>query len=796
MKSNGLRCSGIGLIEVLITTVVIALGLLAVARFQVGVIGESRDNKAMVEARNYCASGIEDLRSAITKSRTVGGEKVFWAASEDSPIEDTHAGKSATYVRTMVVENLPLPDDAAPEDKDVREKRVTATCSWDGGEVELQTILTLHAANRSALASGVGVGGGPAISPSLNAGASDDIGEVLPLQPTDEGYGNAGQVIEIDNELYVVQANGESAAKSERCAGLKPAPPLPFENGLRARRTDNDGLPGMEAIELFEVVSDAGGALCVPRVRFNGGVIIPIRGVVHSRASDNKTLLGLELFTLNVSESGAYCVFNPQEGATSAPYTCYVGGNCGHGPLGTDDEDMTQCPTTAVPSVLTKVGEGGWRGRVGLLNVADKGLNVCFLEEATSQSFGGRDSARSYFSYNVGPDSAATSDDRSQGINKPYSCHDFLIVDGKPNDRQLHQECVAQARTVGGLKLASKTTSRNISTGSYANVYDPVVNIDSCSDIQGTEYTITGALIHPFGPLVQASDGVSTWDCSVDGEAYSCTFTTARSAVEIFALQGGVRYPDQDSPCIVELDPLGTGCAIAFPESNQDSSYVISGFIAGSAAATELSPDGGLLNLEVQYGGEASACTVGSHNGSGRTYTCPFVAPEGVTEATIVAQAASLYSVGAYSPSVALPGGATAPVEVVGPDFTVSAVGNLKIRGNIRISGEGLKGNETVTPSLNPEGSLDCSNLTLPALNRSVSSVSYECTVRAGSQTVSYSISPGCLKDGKSEYKLSMAASSGTVVSSAIGSLTVNLGSVSTDQTINVTLARTELACE
>jgi hypothetical protein len=49
---------------------------------------------------------------------------------------------------------------------------------------------------------------------------------------------------------------------------------------------------------------------------------------------------------------------------------------------------------------------------------------------------------------------------------------------------------------------------------------------------------------------------------------------------------------------------------------------------------------------------------------------------------------------------------------------------------------------------------------------------------------------------GNTEYKLSMAASSGTVVSSAIGSLTVNLGSVSTDQTINVTLERTKIACE
>ncbi|MEX0828139.1 MAG: hypothetical protein WD005_04215, partial [Haliea sp.] len=446
MKSNAVKYSGIGLIEVLITTVVIALGLLAVARFQVGVIGESRDNKAMVEARSYCESGIEDLRSLMSRAD-------FIAFAENlNPAEEEFTGKSAVFTRTVKVENLPVPGTTT--NQEAREKRITATCSWADGEVVLQTVLSLHGANSSALAVGLGGGGGPAISPSLNAGSSDDIAEVLPLQPSDPGYGNAGQVVDIKGDLFVVQANGKSAAKSERCDDIKPAPPLPFENGLRARRTDNDGLPGMESIELFEVVPDAGGALCVPRVRFNGGVVIPIRGVVHSRAIDNKTLIGLELFTLNVSESGAYCVFNPQEGATSAPYTCYVGGNCGHGPVGANDEDMTQCPTTAIPSVLAKVGEGGWRGRVGLLNVANEGLNVCFLEEATSQNFGGRDTARSYFSYHT-LGTASTGDDQSQGINKPYACHDFLIVDGKPNDRQLNQECEAQAKAISGLKLAS-----------------------------------------------------------------------------------------------------------------------------------------------------------------------------------------------------------------------------------------------------------------------------------------------------------------------------------------------------
>lgn len=799
MKSSSVRLfsSGIGLIEVLITTVVIALGLLAVARFQVGVIGESRDNKALVEARNFCESGIEDLRSLMSRAD-------FIAFTEDlTPAGEQFTGKSAVFTRTLQVENLP--DPGVTTNQDAREKRITATCSWDGAEqpVVLQTVLSLHGANSSALAVGLGGGGGPAISPSLNAGSSDDISETVPLPPSLIGTA-AGEVVEIGEVFFVVQANGLTAARSELCNKLDPQP-ASFENGLRARRVDIDGYAGMEAIELFEARSAVGGDLCIPRVRYNGGVVVPIRGVVHSGISTkvNDTFLPVDLFTLNVSESGAYCVFTPEPDATSAPYTCYVGGNCAHGPEGTDDTDITQCPSTRLAGLLENVGEGGWRGRAGLLNVANAGYNVCFSEEVVGPAET-RDTARSYFSLNFGPDrTPGTSDDRSQGINQPYACQDFLIVDGvnSPQPAALSKVCQNQAEAVGGLKLASKSIIRSISTGSYANVHDPVVNVDNCLEIPGTEYTISGDLVGQVGlPLVQVSDGVSTRQCTVGSGSYSCTFTTTRDAVQIFA-EGGVSEPQ---PCVVNLDPLnpvGTGCDITFATTT-DLIYRVSGFVAGSAAGTELSPSGGLRALGVLYNNADVGCSVGEYSAApgGRNYECEFVVPDTtpLPETTLYVTAAPEYNVvfdDVVSPNeqtvvdlTSFTG--TETREVVGPDLTVTAVPTHTLSGTIEFPT--IESGQTVTPAVNPELSQGCSN---PAELKNNSKIAnYTCTILAGEQSVTYTISPECSKGQGNKPGNKLLMTSGAFTGSD-GSLVVDLGTVGSIRKVDVTISITDTPC-
>ena len=64
--------TGIGLIEVLITTVVVAVGLLAVASLQGDLIGGSRSNKTRAEAQALANTKIEQLRDTIEKANATG----------------------------------------------------------------------------------------------------------------------------------------------------------------------------------------------------------------------------------------------------------------------------------------------------------------------------------------------------------------------------------------------------------------------------------------------------------------------------------------------------------------------------------------------------------------------------------------------------------------------------------------------------------------------------------------------------------------------------------------------------
>ena len=60
---------GVGLIEVLITTVVIALGVLAIASLQGGLIGESGVNKTRSECQVLANSKLEQLRDIFLLMR-------------------------------------------------------------------------------------------------------------------------------------------------------------------------------------------------------------------------------------------------------------------------------------------------------------------------------------------------------------------------------------------------------------------------------------------------------------------------------------------------------------------------------------------------------------------------------------------------------------------------------------------------------------------------------------------------------------------------------------------------------
>jgi Tfp pilus assembly protein PilV len=728
--------AGIGLIEVLLTTVVVAVGLLAVGSLQGDLLGGSRTNKTRAEGQALANTKIEQLRDTIQLAGASG-----YTAMASSGSSESIVGVTETFSRSWVVTNLTNPT----------RKQVSVTVSWgDGSENQAvaQSIITFDGLGGSALAAESAAEASSAVSgPSTNAESSDDITETVTL--TTPGAAE-GDIVTQNGKHYIVQNTLTKGVRAETCSSYSPSLAA-FENSLYTRRVNFDGVSGDEAIELYQAVDVSGVAYCIPRIRYNGGVIIPIRGVVHSGATsgagNNQTLLDVNLFTFNTSESGTYCVFAPEVNAKSAPYVCYVGGNC-TGYAGVTSTDVTACPGAIS---ATKVGPGGWRGKVGLLGIAAHGNNSCFAEEVAGVPEN-VDTARNYYARNAG---------LNEGINKPYNCHDFLIINGQNTEAQVHSECVTQANAIAGLHLASKTIQRTIASGT--TVFDPVIDTTYCA-IVGTTYTITGTVANAASaPAVTVTDLVSTNNCTATAVSYSCDITTAAASVTMSGT-----YNNETVSCV--LTPVSSsGCTLTFtPTVNP--TYTINGTITGSAtAANAVTPsisDGGVC--------------VNNANG---TYSCTLTTVAATASATITATISTGGTVTPTTDTVALSGSSGT---LAGPSFHATMAPTYTVSGTISIGNNAVITTATVAVDT---GTGTCS---LTGTHAENTTDTFSCTVAAGANHLSIAISPACSTGGSSKK---YALSDGTTTTTGTGGLAIDLGSVNTNVVKTITLTKTATAC-
>ena len=278
MNFSPKNASGIGLIEVLITTVVVAVGLMAIASLQGNLTSGSRDSKTRAEAKALAETKIEQLRDTI--------ERTGYNALASSATSDSIAGVTETFTRSWVVTDQTNPG----------RKQVSVSVCWLDGcpntnnpenQVVVQSMIAFDNVGNTALAAyGAGTAGAGMGSPSTNAESSDEITKTITLPPSDTPYTPDTIYTDPDTDkTYIVQNTGTIAVEAFVCSDLDLDP---FENDLLTRRIDFDGVEGDEAIELYEKQTISGEDYCIPRLRYNGGVIIPIRGIVHSGATDRK----------------------------------------------------------------------------------------------------------------------------------------------------------------------------------------------------------------------------------------------------------------------------------------------------------------------------------------------------------------------------------------------------------------------------------------------------------------------------------------------------------------------------
>ncbi len=741
------KSAGIGLIEVLITMVVVAVGLLAVSSLQSTLIGESRENKSRTEAKTLAESKIEEFRDAIVKD----GAGAFLPAAGNG--NDTVAGVTESYTRSWSIS-----DQTGPERKEIE-----VNICWSDGcplatgntnnQLYVQSEVIFDNVGNSAknlkdAQSAAGTTG----SPSTNAESSDEIAKTKNVAD-----GTPDTLVDLtadeDGLFWIRQDSGTKATGAYACAGLGLTL---FENGLWTRRIDFDGLSGNEAIELFEIQTIGGTEYCIPRIRYNGGIIIPIRGTVHSSVNVGHgqavIYLDVDLFTFNASESGAYCVFNPPAGARSAPYACYVGGNCTGFSGTTNDADVTKCPTGSLAA--TKVGPGGWRGKVGLLGVASSSSdfnNVCFAEEVAGEpAAGSLATARNYYSLR---------NSINEGINKPYSCHDFLIIAGQSTERQIHDECVTRANEIAGLNLAIKNIERNIPSGD--NIFDPTIDTTYCAGEVGTRYVITGTIENADSiPTVTVYDSIEAIPCTVTTSSYSCTITTSATAVTMTGV-----YNTETITC--PISPISSsGCTLSFTPSS-DPVYTINGHILGSSTAANA------VTISISDGGSCS-------NNYDGTYSCSI--STGVSSVTLTAAISLAGEVTPTTQDITLAGFTTTTNTIdVGTDFSATLSTTYTIRGDVTLP--------STVSSFQMSTDIDMGSC-IDVLSGS-DITGYECTVPRGGNHLHFSIGVVCSSSPSKKYEIT----DGVTTSLGTGVLIIDLGNVIGNVIKNIEVTRSSTRC-
>jgi len=630
---------GVGLIEVLITTVVIALGLLAVASMQGTFISSSGDSKTRAEALIIAERQMENLRNMMQSG------DFTTLPTPTSPV----VGVNTSFTVGQAVSPLTSPN----------RKQITVTVNWGGGGDDKEIILTSELVFSDPKASvslselGDSGSGGVGQAPSPNQNASESVEQQIDIFDSNSNLlsgvslvtGETNLYTNGDGNMYRDDGNNITGTLVVYCTGLSDfgsevdlITPLNYDATtgalntsnlikLKAKRLNLDGIAGNESIELYTVnyIGTTADGSCTLQHRYFGGVIIPIKGTVH-------TLFDLDDIKIDFNKEDMFCVFNPQPNGVvinEAPYACYVGGNCVSGPDGTDT-DFTTCPSTAVADA--KVGFGGFRGNVGLLNVDDAGggkESICFGEEiaGTNTIFS---TARKYKTLNSGVE---------QGINQSFTCQDFFIVGHQANVSSLAAECAAET---GSLNLPPKEVVRSLT-----NVSNTVAttNTSYCLSLTPRSYTLTGTISNVTGTIITVTaNGIS---CTLSGNDYTCQGASSGTSLQVNASTA-----TQTGSCIISgllTSPATGSCNIAL---TTPPTYNISGVITGLNGGATVTVTDSIINTPITCTSDtiSYSCSISTNETSIRIYavknsqsnaTCSIISLSGNAGETITLPASS-----------------------------------------------------------------------------------------------------------------------------------------------------------
>ena len=309
---------GMGLIEVLVSAVVVSIGLLSIASMQGNFLSGTGENKARAQAIVFAEQKIEDFRNTATKTQ-------YLALVSGT---DTKTGDNAEFTRIWTLVSLIAPD----------RKSIVVTVTWSAGSVTLNSELAWNIVGNASIYSSTGGNSGMAaslLSPSSDAGVVEGIDAIDPSAVAD-GYGfqiyrNADGKQVVADALYN-EGGGRQLTCGHVCLSVK----------------GNIYLPSDSFFEVYEKIRDDDVTVCSWKLDNNN---IPV----------------------TTSENVNGTPFSTRE------YICYFGGDCAAET--SETYVAADCPAdyATLPEVNVT---GGWRGNIGIVGFGANGHGadtLCFV---------------------------------------------------------------------------------------------------------------------------------------------------------------------------------------------------------------------------------------------------------------------------------------------------------------------------------------------------------------------------------------------------------------------------------
>lgn len=344
MKSFS-RSAGFSLLEALVALVILATGLLAVARFQSALVTSSASSKARAEALALAQQKIDEIRSyddleamisVINPDMTYTSDMTFDDVVDDTQVPDTSqslTGVNADFTRYWEIDNTGSSADV----------NVVVTwsdpnsgcCDGEGNafteSVTLSTQVTYHT---------------PGLSGELALIESD------PIIPNTTGRSFlGGDQTYTSDELDTLDSEGKLEHNDDGTASYKDA------DNNQVELIDIDSGDVLITLEEACNVTDGGQPVCTDFVKVSGYVWIDIASIGSSKAPDADTIFVLAsdnaICTMkNASDE----IINIDGDYEYFPYRCYLGGGWS-GNLGIiqTDSDNDVCvgdPDSSVNEVI------------------------------------------------------------------------------------------------------------------------------------------------------------------------------------------------------------------------------------------------------------------------------------------------------------------------------------------------------------------------------------------------------------------------------------------------------------